>query len=79
MITIIMAEDHQMLIDGVKSFFEYDDEINIIGSVNDGEELVKLVSLKQPKLVITDIRMPKMDGIEATRIIKKKLPHIHVL
>ncbi|WP_201288783.1 response regulator [Polaribacter septentrionalilitoris] len=79
MITIVMAEDHQMLIDGVKSFFEYDENINIIGAVNNGEELVKLVSLKQPKLVITDIRMPIMDGIQATRIIKKKLPHINVL
>lgn len=74
-----MAEDHQMLIDGVKSFFEYDDEINIIGTVTNGEDLVKLVSLKQPKLVITDIRMPRMDGIQATKIIKKKFPHIHVL
>ena len=79
MITVIMAEDHQMLIDGVKSFFEYNDEINIIGSVNNGDELIKLVSLKQPKLVITDIRMPIMDGIQATKIIKQKLPHIHVL
>ncbi|APZ47134.1 DNA-binding response regulator [Polaribacter reichenbachii] len=79
MITIIMAEDHQMLIDGVKSFFEYDDEINIIGAVNNGDELVKLVTLKQPKLVITDIRMPIMDGIQATRIIKKNMPHINVL
>ncbi|WP_170245925.1 response regulator [Tenacibaculum adriaticum] len=79
MITIAMAEDHQMLIDGIKSFFEYDDEINIIGTVNNGEELVKLVSLKQPKLVITDIRMPKMDGIEATKIIKQKHPEIKVL
>ncbi|MFK8059967.1 MAG: response regulator [Polaribacter sp.] len=79
MITIIMAEDHQMLIDGVKSFFEYDDNIDIIGSVNNGEELVKLVSLKQPKLVITDIRMPIMDGIQATKIIKKKMPHINFL
>mgnify|MGYP001142580849 FL=1 len=79
MITIVMAEDHQMLIDGVKSFFEYDENINIIGTVNNGDELVKLVSLKQPKLVITDIRMPIMDGIQATRIIKKKLPHINVL
>ncbi len=79
MITIAMAEDHQMLIDGVKSFFEYDENINIIGAVNNGEELVKLVSLKQPKLVITDIRMPIMDGIEATKKIKNQFPNIHVL
>lgn len=79
MITIAMAEDHQMLIDGIKSFFEYDEDINFIGTVNNGEDLVKLVSLKQPKLVITDIRMPRMDGIVATKKIKEKFPHIHVL
>ena len=79
MITIIMAEDHQMLIDGVISFFEFDEEINIIGSVNNGEDLVNLVALKQPKVVITDIRMPKMDGIEATKRIKKQFPQIYVL
>jgi two-component system nitrate/nitrite response regulator NarL len=79
MIAVILAEDHQMLIDGLKSSFEYDTNIKIIGTVNDGEELVKLVALKQPKVVITDIRMPKMDGIEATRIIKNGFPHTHVL
>ncbi len=79
MISIAMAEDHQMLIDGVKSFFEYDEEINIIGTVNNGEDLVKLVTLKQPRLVITDIRMPKMDGIQATKLIKSQFPHIKVL
>ncbi|WP_237275940.1 response regulator transcription factor [Tenacibaculum ovolyticum] len=79
MITIAMAEDHQMLIDGFQSFFEYDEDINIIGTVNNGEELIKLVSLKQPKLVITDIRMPRMDGIQATKLIKTQFPHIKVL
>ncbi|SEC93499.1 two component transcriptional regulator, LuxR family [Tenacibaculum sp. MAR_2009_124] len=79
MITIVMAEDHQMLIDGVLSFFEYDEDISILGTVNNGEDLVRLVSLKQPKLVITDIRMPKMDGIEATKLIKSSFPHIYVL
>ena len=79
MITIAMAEDHQMLIDGVKSFFEYDEDINIIGTVNNGDDLIKLVNLKQPKLVITDIRMPRMDGIQATKLIKTQFPHIKVL
>ena len=72
MITIAIAEDHQMLIDGIKSFFEYDEDVKIIGTVNNGQDLVKLVSLKQPKLVITDIRMPIMDGIQATKKIKKQ-------
>ncbi len=79
MITIIMAEDHQMLIDGVLSFFQYDEEITVLDTVNNGEELVKIVALKQPKIVITDIRMPKMDGIQATKQIKKTFPHIKVL
>lgn len=79
MITLAIAEDHQVLIDGIKSIFEYDEDINIIGSVNNGLDLVKLVSLKQPKIVLTDIRMPKMNGIEATKEIKTKFPHIKVL
>ena len=77
--TVVIAEDHQILIDGVTSFIEYNEDIKIIGTVNNGKDLVKLVSLKQPKLVITDIRMPVMDGIQATRKIKKQFPHIHVL
>lgn len=79
MITIVMAEDHQMLIDGVTSFFEYDNSVKIIGTFNNGQDLVNFVSLKRPKVVITDIRMPKMDGIEATKIIKQKHPEIKVL
>lgn len=79
MITIAIAEDHQMLIDGVISFFEYNDNIKIVGTANNGLELIELVNKKQPKLVITDIRMPKMNGIEATKHIKKKHPHIKVL
>lgn len=79
MITIAIAEDHQMLIDGVISFFEYNDNIKIVGTANNGLDLIELVNKKQPKLVITDIRMPKMDGIEATKHIKKKYPHIKVL
>ncbi|WP_104808831.1 response regulator [Polaribacter filamentus] len=54
-----------------QSFFEFDYEISFIGSLNNGEELVKLVSRKQPKIVITDPRMPRMDGIQATKIINK--------
>lgn len=79
MITIVMAEDHQMLIDGVASFFKFNEQIKIVGTANNGEDLLKIVDLKNPEVVITDIRMPKMDGIEATKIIKQKYPHISIL
>lgn len=79
MITIAIAEDHQMLIDGVTSFFQYDETKTIIGTFNNGQDLVHFVNLKKPNVVITDIRMPKMDGIEATKLIKKANPEIKVL
>ncbi|WP_420574384.1 response regulator [Kordia sp.] len=79
MITVAIAEDHQALIDGIKSYLEYEEDISIVGHANDGEALLKIVRHKQPKVVICDIRMPKMDGIVATRHIKKEFPHINVL
>lgn len=79
MIRLAIAEDHQSLIDGIKLLLEYEDDIEIVGTANDGKALLKLVRLKQPNVVITDIRMPKMDGISATKKIKKELPHTKVL
>lgn len=79
MIRLAIAEDHQSLIDGIKLLLEYEEGITIVGTANDGETLLEIVDKKQPNVVLTDIRMPKMDGIEATKHIKKKHPHIHVL
>ncbi|MBQ4820378.1 response regulator transcription factor [Aquimarina sp. MMG016] len=79
MITVAIAEDHQSLIDGIHLLLKYEEEISIVGMVNDGEELLEVVRLKQPKVVLMDIRMPKIDGIAATKIIKKELPHIKVI
>ncbi|MCH2194661.1 response regulator transcription factor [Kordia sp.] len=79
MITVAIAEDHQALIDGIMSYLEYEEDITIVGHANDGEALLKIVRRKQPKVVICDIRMPKMDGIVATSHIKKEFPHINVL
>ena len=79
MIRLAIAEDHQSLIDGIELLLKHQEDISIVGTANDGEELLHIVRLKQPHLVLTDIRMPKMDGITATEIIKKEFPHIKVL
>lgn len=79
MIKVVIAEDHQALIDGVESFFDYHEEIEIIGSANNGKELLKIVQRTRPDVVITDIRMPIMDGIEATKQLVKLYPEINIL
>ena len=79
MITLAIAEDHQALIDGMKLFFKDEADIMIVGEANDGEELIELVKNKRPSLVITDIRMPKCDGITATRFIKNQFPETKVI
>ncbi|HLP63750.1 response regulator transcription factor [Flavobacterium sp.] len=79
MITIVIAEDHQALIDGIKLSLDYEDDISVVGEANDGELLIDMVRKKQPQVVITDIRMPKCDGISATKTIKNEFPHIKVV
>jgi len=79
MITLAIAEDHQALIDGLKLFLKNEDDIQIVGEANDGETLIELVRQKRPSLVITDIRMPKCDGISATKTIKEEFPNTKVI
>lgn len=79
MIRVAIAEDHQSLVDGINLLLKYEDDISIVGMVNDGEALVELVELKQPQVVLTDIKMPKIDGITACKYILKVRPHTKVI
>ncbi|TBX70331.1 response regulator transcription factor [Flavobacterium silvisoli] len=79
MITLAIAEDHQALIDGMKLFLNSQSDIQIVGEANDGDALIELVRSKRPSIVITDIRMPKRDGISATKIIKEEFPETKII
>ena len=79
MIQIAIAEDHQSLIDGLQLLFEYDNDIRLIGSANNGEDLLELIKKKVPDVVLTDIRMPIMDGISLTKHIKHQYSDIKVI
>ncbi|WP_026933107.1 response regulator [Christiangramia echinicola] len=79
MIRLVIAEDHTALIDGIKIFFEYEEDIEFLGFAGNGKELIELVNHKRPNFVITDIRMPVMDGIEATKLLKKDHPEIKII
>ncbi|MBF6640051.1 response regulator transcription factor [Flavobacterium sp. J49] len=79
MITLVIAEDHQALIDGIKSFMKNESDIEIVGYANDGFALIEIVRQLKPNVVITDIRMPKCDGIAATKTIKTELPNTQII
>ena len=79
MISIAIAEDHQSLIDGIDLLFKYDDEVSVIGTANDGVSILDIINKKQPNILLTDIRMPKMDGITLTKTLKKQYPNIKVI
>jgi len=79
MITIAIAEDHQSLVDGISLLLKYENQFTIVGTANDGEALIDIVRKKKPQIVLTDIKMPKIDGIAATNIIKKEFPETKVI
>ncbi len=79
MIRLAIAEDHQALIDGITSYLEYEEDISLVGHANDGEALLALVHKKQPSVILCDIRMPRLDGIEVTRRILSAYPRTKVV
>lgn len=79
-IRVIIADDHQLFIDGIKSILNQEIGIEIIAEANNGHELIKhLDNNVIPDVILTDIRMPVIDGITATKAISKKYPNIPIL
>lgn len=77
-ITLILADDHEMIREGFCSLFR-GTPISILATAADGEELLQLVREHQPQVVVADIKMPKMNGIKASAIIKREFPQIKIM
>lgn len=69
--TIVLADDHSLVRDGIRSLLEEESDFEVIGEAANGKEAVALVELKKPALLIIDIRMPGMNGIEAVEELKR--------
>jgi two-component system nitrate/nitrite response regulator NarL len=76
---ILIVDDHEVVRDGLKNILTSLDNISIAGEAGNGEDAVKMYASLKPDLVIMDISMPGMNGIEATRVIKEKDPDARIL
>lgn len=79
MIFITIAEDHISLSDGLKVFLEQDSNIEVIGNAPNGKEMLEMLQYLKPKVVLTDINMPLMNGVELCKAIKKTHENIKVI
>ncbi len=78
-IKILIADDHQMFLDGLSSLLSQLKDVQVIATVNNGEEVLERLQKLTPDLVIVDLNMPVMDGVQTTREIHKNYPNLKVL
>ena len=79
MTKIVLADDHQLFIEGVKTVLEEITDVQVIGSVNNGLDLLEFVKSKQVDLILLDLNMPKVDGLKCLQEIKRTTPATKVL
>ncbi len=78
-IRVIIADDHEIYRDGVRSTLSQSEDIELVAEAADGASLLQLAAVNDPDVILTDIKMPVMSGIEATRQLSAKFPHIPVI
>jgi DNA-binding NarL/FixJ family response regulator len=76
---IVLAEDHTILREGLRALLSADPDFEIIGEAQDGREAVRCVEKLEPDLLLMDLSMPRMSGMDAIREIKKRYPEIKII
>jgi len=78
-IRVLLVDDHQVVREGLRRMLGLEDDIHVVGEATSMEEALKLAELHSPDVVLMDIKMPGVDGVEATRRLKEKQPACNII
>ncbi len=75
-IRIVLADDHPIVREGLASVLETQPDFEVVGQANDGAEAVDIVSVLKPDVVLLDLEMPKLDGVQALRAMRAENAYV---
>ncbi len=78
-ITVLLADDHTVVRQGLRALLEAEEDMSVVGEAENGRQAVQMAKRLQPDVVVMDIAMPQLNGLEATRQINKEIVNSHVL
>jgi len=78
-IKVLIADDHRVVREGLVAILKTKENIEVVGEAQDGQEAVEKARTLEPDVILMDLSMPRMGGVEATRLIKREFPHIGIV
>lgn len=79
MIKVLLVDDQRLMVDGLKTILDLEEDIEVVDIASNGEEALKKVETNNIDIILMDVRMPRINGVESTKLIKDKFPNIKIL